>query len=384
MEANGDPRVVLVHDWLTGMRGGEKCLEVLCRRWPRRPLFTLLHRPGSVVRAIERLRPAHQLPAAPAGRPPLLPLSAAADAAGRGSWRLPRVRPGRQLQPLRRQGGAAAARRAARLLLLHADALRLAHARRLLRPGSARGAQGPPGRVSCWHALRSWDRRTAARVTHFVAISRTVQQRIAECYGRRQHRHLSAGRHRFLLPGRRCRARITTWSCRPSRRTSGSTWPSRRATGWAGSWSSSAPGQDERRLAAPGRADRALPRLAARRGHPRSPAPLPGAALSRRGGFRHRAGRGAGVRHAGDRLRPRRRHRNRRSLGTGAASRPACGSKSKPSNAWRPPSRRSSENQRHFAPATARRQSLRFTQGRFTHELFAFLDSVLYRRQTHG
>ena len=48
MEANGDPRVVLVHDWLTGMRGGEKCLEVLCRRWPQAPLFTLLRKPGAV------------------------------------------------------------------------------------------------------------------------------------------------------------------------------------------------------------------------------------------------------------------------------------------------------------------------------------------------
>jgi len=32
--------------------------------------------------------------------------------------------------------------------------------------------------------LRDWDRRTADRVTHFVAISRTVQRRIQECYGR--------------------------------------------------------------------------------------------------------------------------------------------------------------------------------------------------------
>jgi glycosyltransferase involved in cell wall biosynthesis len=32
--------------------------------------------------------------------------------------------------------------------------------------------------------IRAWDRRTAERVTHFVAISRTVQQRIADCYGR--------------------------------------------------------------------------------------------------------------------------------------------------------------------------------------------------------
>jgi glycosyltransferase involved in cell wall biosynthesis len=32
--------------------------------------------------------------------------------------------------------------------------------------------------------LREWDRRTAEKVTHFIAISQTVQRRIAECYGR--------------------------------------------------------------------------------------------------------------------------------------------------------------------------------------------------------
>ena len=32
--------------------------------------------------------------------------------------------------------------------------------------------------------LRDWDRRTADRVTHFVAISQTVRHRIRECYGR--------------------------------------------------------------------------------------------------------------------------------------------------------------------------------------------------------
>jgi glycosyltransferase involved in cell wall biosynthesis len=33
-------------------------------------------------------------------------------------------------------------------------------------------------------ALRAWDRRTAGRVTHFLSISKTVQRRVAECYGR--------------------------------------------------------------------------------------------------------------------------------------------------------------------------------------------------------
>jgi glycosyltransferase involved in cell wall biosynthesis len=32
--------------------------------------------------------------------------------------------------------------------------------------------------------LRDWDRRTAERVSHFIAISDTVRRRIAECYGR--------------------------------------------------------------------------------------------------------------------------------------------------------------------------------------------------------
>src|SRR5437763_13721767 len=50
------PRVVLVHDWLTGMRGGEKCLERLCRRWPDAPLFTLFHNPGCVSPVIEDRR----------------------------------------------------------------------------------------------------------------------------------------------------------------------------------------------------------------------------------------------------------------------------------------------------------------------------------------
>ena len=49
--------VALVHDWLTGMRGGERALEVLCERYPDAELFTLVHVRGSVSPTIERLRP---------------------------------------------------------------------------------------------------------------------------------------------------------------------------------------------------------------------------------------------------------------------------------------------------------------------------------------
>jgi len=49
-------RVALVHDWLTGMRGGEKVLDALCEICPEADLFTLLHVRGSVSARIEQRR----------------------------------------------------------------------------------------------------------------------------------------------------------------------------------------------------------------------------------------------------------------------------------------------------------------------------------------
>lgn len=56
MRDTGTPRLAIVHDWLTGMRGGEKVLEAVCAIYPEADLFTLLHVPGSVSAAIERHR----------------------------------------------------------------------------------------------------------------------------------------------------------------------------------------------------------------------------------------------------------------------------------------------------------------------------------------
>jgi glycosyltransferase involved in cell wall biosynthesis len=53
--------VAIVHDWLTGMRGGEKVLDALCERYPDAELFTLLHVPGSVSATIERAPIHHSL-----------------------------------------------------------------------------------------------------------------------------------------------------------------------------------------------------------------------------------------------------------------------------------------------------------------------------------
>jgi glycosyltransferase involved in cell wall biosynthesis len=49
-------RVALVHDWLTGMRGGEKVLEALCEVFPSAEIFTLVHVLGAVSPPIDALR----------------------------------------------------------------------------------------------------------------------------------------------------------------------------------------------------------------------------------------------------------------------------------------------------------------------------------------
>lgn len=183
MDAASRPRITLVHDWLTGMRGGEKCLEALCRRWPDARLFTLLHRPGSVSPAIDQLGPRTSflqlLPRSDRYYRYLLPIMPAAVA----TMRLPpadlvvslshcvakSVRPPRGVPhvcycftPMR--------------YAWHMQAAYFGES------STASLRDRVRDRLLEW--LRAWDRRTAERVTHFVAISETVQQRIQECYGR--------------------------------------------------------------------------------------------------------------------------------------------------------------------------------------------------------
>ncbi|HEX2834466.1 MAG TPA: glycosyltransferase [Thermoanaerobaculia bacterium] len=46
-------RVAVIHDWLTGMRGGEAILEGILDALPQAEIFTLFHFPGSVSQKIE-------------------------------------------------------------------------------------------------------------------------------------------------------------------------------------------------------------------------------------------------------------------------------------------------------------------------------------------
>jgi glycosyltransferase involved in cell wall biosynthesis len=185
------PRMALVHDWLTGMRGGEKCLEVLCRHWPDADLHTLLHTPGRLSSSIERMNirtsflqrlPAverfyrYLLPLMPAaierfrlaGYDLVVSLSHCVAKAIRPPLGVPHVcycfTPMRYIWHMRQSYFGSSD-----------EILRLADVVRTPKRVLLRG-------LLAW--LRHWDRETAKRVTHFVAISETVRQRIRECYGR--------------------------------------------------------------------------------------------------------------------------------------------------------------------------------------------------------
>jgi glycosyltransferase involved in cell wall biosynthesis len=173
-------RVCLIHDWLTGMRGGEKCLERMCRRWPDAPIYTLLHARGSVSPLIEDRRIVttvlQRLPARERYYRyllPVLPLAA--------RWQLP---PCDLVVSLSHCVAKAAVPPPGVphvcycfTPMRYAWHMREAYFKRLGRP-----AGWLAGKILA--RLRVWDRATADRVTHFIAISRTIQARIRECYGR--------------------------------------------------------------------------------------------------------------------------------------------------------------------------------------------------------
>lgn len=175
-------RVALVHDWLTGMRGGERCLEVLCELFPGADLFTLLHVPGRVSRVIEerRIRTSflQRLPRVEERYRYLLPLFPLAIE--RFDLR------GYDLVLSSSHCVAKGVRAAP-------GALHLCYCFTPMRYVWDRYADyfgpgaGLPARLlmpPVAAALRRWDRSTAARVHHFAAISRFVAARIARCYGR--------------------------------------------------------------------------------------------------------------------------------------------------------------------------------------------------------
>ena len=177
-------RVALVHDWLTGMRGGEAVLEPLCRFLPDAPIFTLLHVPGSVSATIEA-RAIHtsfiqRLPLAKSRYRSYLPLfPLAVEGLDLRGFDL-------VVSTSHCVAKGALAGPGARHVCYSFTPMRYAWDRFDDYFGPASGAgivTRAVASLTC-HYLRSWDATTAPRVDRFVADSRFVASRIKRYYAR--------------------------------------------------------------------------------------------------------------------------------------------------------------------------------------------------------
>jgi glycosyltransferase involved in cell wall biosynthesis len=174
-------RIAIICDWLTGMRGGERCLEAICEIYPDADIFTLVHSPGSVSETIEshKIQTSYiqhlpgnvknfrrYLPLFPhaiqkfdlSGYDCVLSFSHCVAKAVKAPPGIPHIcyccTPMRYAWHMRH---------------VYLDTLR--QPKRLL--------------AECvLNHLKRWDRKTSSRVTHFIAISKNVQNRIKQAYNR--------------------------------------------------------------------------------------------------------------------------------------------------------------------------------------------------------
>lgn len=172
--------VVLCHDWLTGMRGGEKVLEILCQAFPEAPIFTMIHNPGSVSDIIN----SHDIKTSYLQNVPgimdhyrmFLPLFPSAV---------------KGMHPPEADLVISTSHCIAKSLQPHKGCRHLCYCFTPMRYawtffdeyfGDSVAKRMAARPILAW--LRRWDRNTSRRVDRFVAISSHVQERINRFYGR--------------------------------------------------------------------------------------------------------------------------------------------------------------------------------------------------------
>ena len=172
-------RVALCHDWLSGMRGGERVLEILCDAYPDAPLYTLLANPGAVSETI-RNRPIHtswlqRIPGIANHYRSLLPLFPAAI---------------RSLNPASANILISTSHCVAKSIRKPPNCHHLCYCFTPMRyawtfqeeylGNAIRKTLAAP----LLAAMRQWDAQTAHRVDTFIAISHHVKKRIEDFYER--------------------------------------------------------------------------------------------------------------------------------------------------------------------------------------------------------
>jgi glycosyltransferase involved in cell wall biosynthesis len=176
-------RVAIVHDWLTGMRGGEKVLEAIGELYPESPIYTLVRVPGALSPALERrtirTSPVQHLPAPARWYRHYLPLfPAAVELFDLDSYDLVISSSHCAVKSVVPAGGAT------HVCYCHSP-MRYAWDQFAAYFGPHQvGAASSALLRPLMAGLARWDRATAGRVDRFVANSQYVAGRIRRYYNR--------------------------------------------------------------------------------------------------------------------------------------------------------------------------------------------------------
>jgi len=176
---DGEMRVAIIHDWLTGMRGGERCLEVFSELFPQAHLYTLVYIPGSVSPLIEQMPIKtsfiQNLPFSKRGYRRYLPLFPMA------------------IERFSLKGYdliLSCSHCVAKGIIPPPDALHISYVLTPMRYawdmyGEYFGENKNRMIPFFMHYLRMWDATSSQRVDHFICISKHVENRIRKFYRRK-------------------------------------------------------------------------------------------------------------------------------------------------------------------------------------------------------
>jgi len=176
-------KAALVHDWLNGMRGGEKVLELVCDIFPGAPIHTLFYEPESVSEKIRKRTvipsPLQKFPFTRDSYRMYLPLY---------PWAIRRFDfPGIDVV-------FSISHCAAKGVRAPKGAIHICYCLTPMRYiwdkfhdyFGGKGLLSPTGNImkALRKPLQSWDRATAERVDFFITTSRYVAERIRKYYGK--------------------------------------------------------------------------------------------------------------------------------------------------------------------------------------------------------
>jgi glycosyltransferase involved in cell wall biosynthesis len=174
-------KIAFVCDWLTGMRGGERCLEAACELYPDADIFTLVHIHGNISKTIE----SHKIYTSYIQQIP-----------GKTKdfrWYVPIFPHAIRQFDLSSYDcvlsfshcvakGAKIPKRIPHICYCHTP-MRYAWYMRNEYLSKFNGIKKKIAEVTLDY-LKNWDRRTSSLVTHFIANSKNVQNRIKQVYNR--------------------------------------------------------------------------------------------------------------------------------------------------------------------------------------------------------